>query len=47
VTGFVWSAALLIYGRLLGRVGWLLTDGGEPTTARRRKRKKRKRAPRS
>jgi hypothetical protein len=47
VTGFVWSAALLIYGRLLGRVGWLLTDGDEPTTVRRRKRKRRKRRPTS
>lgn len=47
VTGFVWSAALLIYGRLLGRVGWLLSDGGEPTTGRRRRRKKGKRAPSS
>jgi hypothetical protein len=43
VMGFAWSAALLIYGRLLGRVGWVLTDGDEPTTGRRRKRKKRKR----
>jgi hypothetical protein len=24
--GFVWSAALLIYGRLLGRAGWILSE---------------------
>jgi hypothetical protein len=43
VTGFVWSACLLIYGRLLGRVGWIISGQQElaEREARRRKRKPR------
>jgi len=29
VTGFVWSACLLIYARLLGRVAWIVTGAQE------------------
>jgi hypothetical protein len=45
ITGFVWSACLLIYGRLLGRVAWIVTGAQEETLreeARRRKRLKRR-----
>jgi len=42
VTGYAWAAALLVYARLLGRVGWVLTDGGV-SAGRGRRRKKRKR----
>jgi hypothetical protein len=42
LTGFVWSACLFIYARLLGRVGWLITGGDElarrPARRRRRRR---------
>ncbi len=31
VTGCVWSACLLIYGRLLGRVAWVITGEHERT----------------
>jgi len=42
LTGFVWSACLLIYGRLLGRVGWIISGGQElaEQDARRRRRRK-------
>jgi hypothetical protein len=38
VAGLVWSACLLIYGRVLGRVGWVLTQ----TKAKKRKKKRRR-----
>jgi hypothetical protein len=47
VTGFVWSACLLIYGRLLGRVGWIITGGHELAHREARRRRKRKRLPAS
>lgn len=40
VAGLVWSAAMLIYGRLLGRLAWLASDDEMPR--RRGKRKKAK-----
>jgi hypothetical protein len=42
MTGFAWSACLLIYGRLLGRVGWIITGEQERAEreARRRRRKR-------
>jgi hypothetical protein len=45
LTGFVWSASLLIYGRLLGRVLWVV--GGEHEASRRgpRQRRQPKRLP--
>jgi hypothetical protein len=42
VTGFVWSACLLIYGRLLGRVAWSIT--GEDKRAKWEARRKRRRS---
>jgi hypothetical protein len=47
VTGFVWSACLLIYGRLLGRVAWIITGGQELANREARRRRKRKRRPAS
>jgi hypothetical protein len=41
LTGFVWSACLFIYARLLGRVGWIITGAHEQ--ARRVPRKRRRR----
>jgi hypothetical protein len=41
VTGFVWSACLLIYARLLGRVGYIVS-GPEVTFNRPRRKKRRK-----
>jgi hypothetical protein len=41
LTGFVWSACLLIYGRLLGRVGWVVTGGHELAQRETRPRRKR------
>lgn len=38
-TGFVWAACLLIYGRLLGRVGYILTEA-DLNAPRRKKLKK-------
>jgi hypothetical protein len=40
LTGFVWSAGLLIYGRLLGRVLWVV--GGEHELGDRELRRRRK-----
>ena len=40
LAGFVWSACLLIYGRLLGRVGWIIS--GEQEVAEREARRRRK-----
>jgi hypothetical protein len=45
ITGFVWSACLLIYGRLLGRVAWVITGGQESAIPRAGRRRKRKRSP--
>jgi len=44
VTGYVWSACLLIYGRLLGRVAWVISGAAEQAEAavRRAKRAKRR-----
>jgi hypothetical protein len=42
-SGFVWSAFVLIYGRILGRTGWILTDGG----VRKRLGKKKPRLPKT
>lgn len=42
IAGYVCAASLLIYARLLGRVGWVLTyDGAMPRRGRRRKKRKR------
>ena len=41
LTGFVWSACLLIHARLLGRVGWVIS--GDYESARRESRRNRKR----
>jgi len=43
LTGFVWSACLLIYGRLLGRVGWVISGEHELAQHEARRQKKRKR----
>ena len=43
LTGFVWSACLLIYGRLLGRVAWVVTGGHELSQRETRPRRKRRR----
>jgi len=40
LTGFVWSACLLVYGRLLGRVGWIITGGQELANRKARRRRK-------
>src|SRR5262249_17501850 len=42
ITGFTWSACVLIYGRLLGRVGWILVGDEEAAGPRRKRRKKRR-----
>jgi hypothetical protein len=47
VTGFVWSACLLIYGRLLGRLAWIITGGQELAAREARRRRRRKRRPAS
>jgi hypothetical protein len=41
LTGYVWSGCLLIYGRLLGRVAWIIT--GEHERAERAARRRRRR----
>jgi heme exporter protein D len=43
LTGFVWSACLLIYGRLLGRVVWVISGEHELAQHEARRQKKRKR----
>jgi hypothetical protein len=44
VTGFVWSAALLVYARLLGRIAWLaMEENNKPARRLLGKGKKRKR----
>jgi hypothetical protein len=42
LTGFVWSAGLFIYGRLLGRVGWIISGAQEraPRAGHGRRRRK-------
>jgi hypothetical protein len=40
LSGLLWSTALLIYGRLLGRAGWVLTDQGDPISQSRKKPRK-------
>jgi hypothetical protein len=45
LTGFVWSACLLIYGRLLGRVLWVVGGEQEEADQELRKRRKLKRLP--
>jgi hypothetical protein len=37
LTAAVWSACLLIYARLLGRVAWIAQDPGRRKTRRRRR----------
>jgi hypothetical protein len=44
LTGFMWSAALLLYARLLGRVAWLAVEDNRPARVAPRKRKKRRKA---
>lgn len=39
-TGFGWSACLIIYARLLGRVGWVLSQSGVKVRKRRKRRRK-------
>jgi hypothetical protein len=43
LTGFAWSACLLIYGRLLGRVAWIITGEQEEALRDARRVKKRRR----
>jgi hypothetical protein len=38
--GLVWSACLLIYARLLGRVAWVISQGGIKVKRRKKRRKK-------
>jgi hypothetical protein len=40
VMGFSWSACLIIYARLLGRVGWVLSQSGVKVKKRKKRRKK-------
>jgi hypothetical protein len=44
VTGFTWSACLLIYARLLGRVAWIITGEADRAMYRARRRRKRQAA---
>jgi hypothetical protein len=37
LSGLLWSTALLIYGRLLGRAGWILVGQGDPINQARKK----------
>ncbi len=39
-TGFVWSACLIIYARLLGRVAWVMSQIGVHVKKRRKKKRK-------
>ena len=39
-TGFVWSACLIIYARLLGRGAWVMSQIGVNVKKRRKKRRK-------
>jgi hypothetical protein len=39
-TGLIWSACLLIYARLLGRVAWVISQGGIKVKRRKKRRKK-------
>jgi hypothetical protein len=39
-TGFCWSACLLIYARLLGRVAWVMGQSGVQVRKRRKRRRK-------
>jgi hypothetical protein len=40
VTGLGWSACLIIYARLLGRVAWVMSQSGVQVRKRRRRRRK-------
>ena len=40
VAGFAWSAGLMIYARLLGRVAWVLSQSGVKVKKRRKRRRK-------
>jgi hypothetical protein len=41
VTGYVWSACWLIHGRLLGRLGWVITGAADVAAKEHRKRARR------
>jgi hypothetical protein len=44
LTGFFWAACVLIYGRLLGRVAWLIAREDAPAESGETKRKKKKKS---